>query len=133
MKKEKLTDVLRAAATSAGYAFHTGLAHRMNGSVRVYPAVWLEQPVLKSIAGRTEGEATYRTTIHVMSLPSATGKEAVWARLEQDALAIVRSATADDAVCRTGSISCTPAEGSLTVHGECSVTLMCDITLWYYI
>lgn len=172
-----------AAATAAGYAFHTGLPHRINSTVRTYPAAWLEPPVLRSVAGRTEGSVTYRTVIRLMALPGsppyvptpapersspATGlddtrlsdaestrtqaagspfssaakgstpqqaaatKETLWAQLETAALGMARAVAADPAVQQIENISCIPAEGSLTAHGEISATLTCDITLWYY-
>lgn len=133
MKKEELTDILRAAATAAGYVFHTGAAHRMNGSVRVYPAAWLEPPALSSAEGRTEGDVTYRVTLHMMALPASADREALWDELVEDALALARAAAADRAVCKVSKISCTPSEQSLTAHGEVSVTLVCDITMWYYL
>ncbi len=133
MKREELTDVLRTAAADAGYAFHTGAAHRMNGSVRIYPAAWLEPLVLKSAKGRTEGDLTYRVTLHMMALPASAEREALWTGLEEDALAIARAAASNPAVRQAANIACTPAEQSLTTHGEVSVTLACDITMWYYI
>jgi hypothetical protein len=131
MKREKLTELLRAAAETAGYAFYSGPQHRMNGRIRNYPAAWLRLPELKSQSGRKEGEITYRTTLHLLALPSSVEKEEVWNRLESDALTIAGIIAAADAVCRVDNISCTPAECSLTAHGECSATLVCDVTLWY--
>ena len=133
MKREELTDLLSAAAIGAGYTFHTGAAHRMNGTLRVYPAAWLEPPVLKSAEGRTEGDLTYRVTLHMMALPSSAAKEALWTGLEEDALAVAKAAAANPAVRQVSGIGCTPGEQSLTAHGEVSVTLTCDITMWYYI
>lgn len=105
----------------------------MNGSVRVYPAAWLEPPLLKSAEGRTEGDLTYRVTLHMMALPSLSAGEALWSGLEEDALSVARAAAANPAVRRVSNVSCTPAGQSLTAHGEVSVTLQCDITMWYYI
>ncbi len=133
MKKEELTDILRAAATGAGYAFHTGAAHRMNGAIRVYPAAWLEPPVLKSAEGRMEGDLTYRVTLHMMALPASADKEALWTKLEEDALAVARAIASNPAVSRIADISYAPAEQSLTAHGEVSIALACDIAMWYYI
>ncbi len=133
MKREELTEVLCAAASHAGYTFHTGAAHRMNGTIRVYPAAWLEPPVLKSSEGRREGDVTYRVSLHLMALPSSADRESLWTGLEEDALSIARAAASNPAVRQVSNISCTPAGQSLTAHGEVSVTLACDVTMWYYI
>ncbi len=133
MKREELTAVIRTAATDAGYAFHTGAAHRMNGTIRVYPAAWLEPPVLKSAEGRAEGDLTYRVTMHLMALPSSAEKGTLWTWLEEDALAVMRAAAVNPSVRQVANIFCEPAEQSLTAHGEVSMTLVCDITMWFYI
>lgn len=117
----------------SGYAFHTGPAHRINGEVRVYPAAWLEPPVLSSSEGRTEGDITYRTTLHLMALPATVEeRESLWTALEADAIAVSRRLMADSRVCEVSKISCIPAAQSLTAHGEVSVTLACDVKMWYY-
>lgn len=131
MKREKLTEVLRCAAADAGYAFHTGPLHLMSAGVRVYPAAWLEPPVLKSAKGRAEGVAVYRVTMHMMSLPAASGKEQLRSGLEDDAVAAAKAIAANEAVCGVSDISCTTAERSLSTHGEVSVTLTCDVSMWF--
>lgn len=134
MKRNELTEALRAASGAEGYAFHTGPARLINGEVRIYPAVWLEPPAILSAAGRCEGDIAYRITAHLMTLPAkADERETLWAKLERDALAIARRLTADACIRDVSGISSTPAARSLTVHGEVSVTIKCDVTVWYSI
>lgn len=134
MKKNELIGAFRQAAMASGYAFATGQPHRINGEVRVYPAAWLEPAVLKSAEGRTEGCVVYRAVMHLMELPSQAGQqESLQAALEADALAIVRSVGADENVCEVSAVSCTPGAQSLTAHGEVSVTLSCDVCMWFYV
>lgn len=152
MKREELIRLVGAAATALGYTFHTGEGHLAGGTVRSYPAVWLIPPVVGSHSGRREGETTMRLVLHLMALPfaapapgAATGTtpaattsgaaapETSWQILQRDALQIARSLAEDPAVCSVEGISCTPARQSLTSHGESSVTLTCDVTMWYYL
>jgi hypothetical protein len=67
-----------------------------------------------------------------MTLPTEPQAEALWQTLEDDALDIVRHMADSEGVCTVENTSCTPARESLTVHGEASVTLTCDVTIWYY-
>ncbi len=133
MKRNRLTELVAEAAAVAGYAFHTGEEHLINGSVRVYPAAWLAPPVVKAHTGRSEGETTWRLALHLMTLPAGeTLSEAVWRVIESDALAMVARLAESAEVCAVENVQCTPASRSLTVHGETSVALVCDVTMWYY-
>ncbi len=132
MKREKLVEIVDAAVRAEGYAFHTGEAQGLNGTVRVWPAAWLTPPVVKSRTGRTEGEVVYRIVLHLISLPSSPEYKTLWEQLERDALSIAGSVACREEVCAVGGISVTPARGSLTANGEVSVTLTADITMWYY-
>lgn len=132
MKRIQLTEALHRVSVASGYAFHTGPAHLLNGEVRLYPAVWLEPLMLASVHGRTEGDINYRITTHLMALPGeADEREPLWAKLERDALELARNLAADSCVRDVTAVKCTPAVRSLTVHGEVSVTLSCDVTIWY--
>jgi hypothetical protein len=134
MKRAQLTQLLGDAAMAAGLAFHTGEEHTLNGTVRVFPAAWLNPPVVRARSGRDEGEITLRITLHLMALPgAATGGdfEAQWAALETEAMAIATAVASSPAVCGVAGVGCTPARGSLTAHGELSVTLTADVTMWY--
>jgi hypothetical protein len=133
MKRDELTDIIRDAAIAMGYSFHTGATHRAGSEVRVYPAVWLEPPVMKSCDGRTEGSVTYRATLHLLALATTAGNESLWERLEVDAIALKCLLESDSRVSRVSAVSCTPASQTLTPHGEVSVTLTCDVTMWYYL
>lgn len=133
MKRGLLTELVRDAASAGGYAFHAGETHLINGTVRVYPALWLIPPVLRSHTGREEGETVWRITLYLMTMPAGGGSvESVWQRLERDALGIALSLADSSAVCEVANAGCVPAQRSLTVHGEISVALTCDVTIWYY-
>ncbi len=133
MKRELLTELVGSAALAEGYAFHTGEAHLVNGAVRVYPAAWLEPPAVRSHTGRSEGETVSRVTLHLMSLAAGdVPTESLWQTLEGDALAIVGRIAASPAVCEVKNVGCVPSRGSMTVHGETSVALTFDVTVWYY-
>lgn len=132
MNRNQLIQLIESVATAQGYNFHTGEEHTINGSVRVYPAVWLAPPVVRSRTGRTEGETTWRLTLHLMTLPTGgTHTETTWQALESDALEMAGSLALSSRVCSVGNIGCTPKRQSLTAHGETSVTLTLDLTLWY--
>ncbi len=138
MNRNRLTVLISAAASAHGYAFHSGDEHAMNGTLRVYPAAWLTPPVMRAHSGRSEGETTWRLTLHLMNLPrgasgssSSSVSQALWRELETHALAIASSLAASDEVCAVDNVGCTPSSGSLTVHGEISVALTCDVTMWY--
>jgi hypothetical protein len=132
MKREQLTALVASAASALGYAFHTGETHLASSTVRVYPAVWLSPLALRSRSGRSEGETTWRLTLHLMALPTEPQVEALWQTLEDDACRIARTLAASGAVCAVENISCAPAQRSLTTHGEISLALTCDVTMWYY-
>jgi hypothetical protein len=132
MKREELIELVRAAATGRGYAFHTGEEHTMGGSVRAWPAAWLVPPAVKEHTGRREGETTFRTTLHLMAIPREDAEaETLWQGLEGDALSIATLIAESPAVCSVTNIRCTTARQSLTSHGETSVALTCDVTMWF--
>jgi uncharacterized radical SAM superfamily Fe-S cluster-containing enzyme len=67
-----------------------------------------------------------------MALPAAgEPSEAVWQELEKDALGIATRMARSTEVCAVENIRCNPSRQSLTSHGETSVTLECEITMWY--
>lgn len=129
MKRELLTSIIARAAQNAGYAFHTGEMQTLSSTVRAYPAAWLAPPTVKKSTGRAEGEITYRTTIHLMSLPAKDVEP--WIALERDALTIAADIALSDDVCSIAGVACSPARQSLTAHGENSLTLDCDVAMWY--
>jgi hypothetical protein len=132
MTRERLIELIHAAVAAAGFAFHTGEQHLIGGTVRVYPAVWLTPPELRAHTGRREGETTWRVALHMMALPSsAIPSETMWQRLEAVALSVATTLADSPAVCSVQGVKCTPADRSLTTHGDTSVTLTCDVTLWY--
>jgi hypothetical protein len=132
MKREQLTQLVKTAAETRDYAFHTGDEHLINSTLRTYPAAWLCPPVVKSKSGRTEGEVTWRVTLHLLTLPTgAATAENTWQELEKDALSLAADIALSPAVCSVSNVDCTPARGSLTVHGETSVALALDVTMWY--
>lgn len=133
MKRDRLIGLVADAACAQGYGFHTGEIHLAGGTVRVYPAAWLEPPVVRSHTGRREGETTWRLTLHLMTLPAgAAVSETMWQALEKDALEMAGTIASSDDVCAIENVGCTPARQSLTPHGETSVALACDITMWWY-
>jgi len=128
-----LTGLVAAAATAAGYAFHTGEEHTAGATVREYPAAWLAPPALTGRTGRGEGDETWTLALHLMALPdAATATEDVWRALEADAAAIVRTLADAPEVCSVERVGCKPRRQALTAHGECSITLGCEVTIWYY-
>jgi hypothetical protein len=132
MKRERLIEIVSAAAIAQGYAFHTGEEHLANSTVRVYPAVWLAPPVVKAHIGRAEGETTWHLTLHLMTLPTGAAQaEAVWQTLERDALEIAGTIAMSTDVCAIANVGCTPARQSLTAHGETSVAMGMDVTVWF--
>jgi hypothetical protein len=132
MKREELIALADRAAAAEGYAFHTGEMHLVNGTVRVYPAAWLAPVAVRSHTGRREGETTWRVTLHLMTLPTGDASaEAAWGILEGDALAIAGYLAASPAVCEVSAVGCAPAQRSLTVHGETSVALTCEVKMWF--
>jgi hypothetical protein len=132
MKRKQLIALVEEAAVAQGYAFHTGEERTINSTVRVYPAVWLVPPALRAHTGRAEGETTWRLTLHLMTLPAGgVQPESLWRGLESDALEIAGTLALSPAVCAVGGVQCAPGRGSLTVHGETSVTLTLDVTLWF--
>jgi hypothetical protein len=133
MKREILTSLVAAAARTLGYTFRTGEDHTATATVREYPAAWLSPPVVADRTGRREGITTWRVALHLMALPEAgTGIEGVWQALEADALAVARTLAEVGEVCSVAKVECAPHRQGLTAHGEASVTLSCDVSLWYY-
>jgi hypothetical protein len=133
MKRDELTDIFREAALAVGYSFYTGAIHRAASEIRTYPAAWLEPLVMKSCDRRTEGSVIYRATLHLMALPTAQGNEGLWEGLETDALTLKHTVEQDSRVSRVSTVSCIPASQTLTPHGEVSLTLTCEVTMWYYL
>ncbi len=105
----------------------------LSSTVRRYPAVWLAPPETKKTTGRTEGETTYRLTLHLMTMPANGLNDEHWAEMERCALGMAAEIASQPEVCSIANVACTPARQSLTAHGESSLTLQCDITVWYII
>ncbi|MDR0907570.1 MAG: hypothetical protein LBM63_03035 [Rikenellaceae bacterium] len=133
MKRSELTEIFRETATAVGYAFHTGATHKAGGEVRAYPAVWLEPPVMKSCDGRNEGTVTYRATLHLVTLATMVGAESLREGLETDAMTLKRAVEQDARVSEVTAVACAPATQTLTAHGDVSMTLTCDVKMWYYL
>jgi hypothetical protein len=132
MKRDRLIRLTSNAAAARGYAFHTGEEHLAGSTVRVYPAAWLVPPAVDSHTGRREGETRYRLVLHLMALPAgAVPAETAWRNLESDALGIAADLACSPEVCSVAAIKCTLARQSLTPHGETSLTLECEVTMWY--
>lgn len=131
MKQETLTQIVADAAAKAGYAFHAGEMQTLSATVRAYPAAWLAPLTVKKSTGRTEGEITYRLALHLMRLP-APGIDPRSA-LERDALSIAADIALSADVCAIAGVACQPARQSLTPHGEVSLSLDADVTLWYVV
>jgi len=153
MIRQKLIGIVRDAAVSRTYAFHTGEVHELNGTIGEFPAAWLEPVSVVGVTGREEGEITCRVVLHLATAGATSGKtddndafgrsEAFgdsgatnesseqWAGLERDARCIVSDIASDGAVLAVTGVSCVPARQSLSVHGEESVTLKCDVKMWY--
>jgi hypothetical protein len=134
MKRDRLAALVEEAAEAGGYKSLTGEEHLVASTVRVWPAAWLVPPRVSAHTGRREGETTFALTIHLMTLPAGnTPSEVIWRTLETDALEIATSLAASPEVCAVENIRCTPARQSLTPHGETSLAMQADVTMWYYI
>lgn len=134
MKREKLIEITGRVAADEGYAFASGEEHAIGSTVRSYPAAWLLPPAIESHSGRREGETVYRIVMYLMVLPSsAAGCEALWEKLERDALSIVAAIAVDSEVCAVEKVSVTPARGALTANGEVSAMLEAEVKMWYCI
>jgi hypothetical protein len=131
MKRERLTQIVEQAANACGYSFHSGEAHKINSALRKMPAAWLMPPVVKSKTGRTECEVKYHIVMHLMAGGSGAGD--AWGGLERDAAKICSLMAAEVDVCSIANISFSPDCGSLSAHGEVSVTVEADVTVWYYL
>lgn len=144
MKRDTLTGLIECTVLARGYTFHTGEEHELNGAVREFPAAWLVPPSVVAVTGREEGEITYRVVLHLAALGGADDCGAsggsdgadeiggLWAGLERDARRIVAALASDAEVTAVTGVSCTPARQSLSVQGEESVALKCDVKMSYY-
>lgn len=159
MKRDTLTGLIARAALDRGYSFFMGEEHEFSGAAREFPAAWLVPPSVVAVTGREEGEITYRVVLHLAALGGAddcgasggsdgtdesgsgvagivgeSGYEigGLWAGLERDARRIVVALASDAEVTAVTGVSCTPARQSLSVHGEESVALKCDVKMSYY-
>ena len=132
MKRTQLIEIVGAAASAAGYDFKCGEAEKIGSTVRNYPAAWLVTPAAYDISGRNEGTISYSLQLHMMGLKGASTVE----QLEADALAIAASVCADPAIfCQSGSrgFEISTQSGSLTSHGELSVTLSGVVSMGFYL
>ena len=130
MFRTRLSAALEKAARKTGYAFYRGFEYRLNEKPLRFPSVWCAPPKMIRIDGRMEGEATYRVTMHLMEKNlryDETFKERIWDRMEQDALRIIRLTEPCDGIFCAENIALTPAEFSLTVHGELSLKAEFDV------
>lgn len=126
MLREKLYAAIGRAVRERGYTFYSGFEHSMNGTLSKFPAAWLSPLEVTEVEGREEGYVTYLATVSLMNLiskASAAQKEIYWDRMEEEAGAIAHMTGNDPAVCDVMNIKMSPAEYSLSKHGEISMRL----------
>lgn len=129
MTSKTITQALREAAAGIGYSFCSGFDYRMQETIKAYPCLWLSPPKITAVKGRSEGRIRYRAAMHLMKLSGKAGgaqREEICSALEEDALAVYRSLAQDGRI-SAWLVECSPAEFSLTNHGEISVSLKMDI------
>lgn len=129
-----LMATVRKAVEEVGYAFFSGPDRGLNGGVKSLPAAWLSPVRLVSVEGRSEGYFRYAVTLRLMKPGrglSPQQRERLWAQLEHDAVAVCRRMEYTGPVCAVDRIGCVPDEGSLTTHGELSVTMTCTVAVMF--
>ena len=126
MSSKKLTTAIREAAEECGYEFHAGQQYRMDAQIVRTPAVWLLPLRLEKVEGRTRGVCHYKATVHLLhDCPdhATEAKEALWNRMEADAMRICTLMCGDERVKSASATGCTAAEFTLTNRGELSLTV----------
>ena len=125
MKRTQLISALRSAIEQVGYNFYSGFDYTISRTVKAYPAGWLNPVRITTVKGREQGRIVYQITLRLMELAprDATSHDEIWGVQESDALEIARLLAEADVVTDVADVKCTPAQFSLTNHGELSMTL----------
>lgn len=132
MTRKTLAQAIKEAALKLEYCFYSGFDYRMNETIIAYPAVWLSPPSIVAVEGRNEGKIRYRVALKLMKLAkksSTQQKEEAWSQLEHDALEMCRAIACRREIASVKITECTPAEFSLTNHGELSMALRFDVEI----
>ncbi len=134
MNRTYLISLIRSAAEQAGYAFYGGDIRSAAAVIRSYPAAWLETPQLVSFDGGSEGYASYRVTLRLLSAAdrqSVLDPEPAWAALETDAMSIVSILASSRGAAQVREVKCTPSSLVTSNHGETALCITFIISVEY--
>lgn len=130
MIREKLTTIIKEALKSQKYGLYTGFEYRIPSEKVIFPACWMPPMQLVRVDGRHEGKRTYKITLHLMKLnkkASEAEKERAWSTMEEEALEIIHHIGPQGEVYCIDKIEATPAEFSLSPHGEISLKVEFEV------
>ncbi len=132
MKRTLLTELITQAARQQGYTPYSGAEARLDETAKAFPALWLSPAKLTGCSGRNEGYLTYRIEIflaHTAGKMTPEAKDALWDRMETDAVGLYCSVAADPAVRQTRNLTCTPDENALTRHATLSMKVGFEVEI----
>ncbi len=132
MTRKALAHALGEIAHGMEYCFYSGFSHRIGETIVAYPAMWLTPPEVTAVEGRAQGRVRYRVALQLMQLArkaTPEQKEEILCALEEGALEVCRALESRCEVVSASLVGCTPAEFSLTNHGEISMTLKMDVEM----
>ena len=129
----QLTEAIKEAARECGYEAYSGFAHRLNSTIEILPAAWIEPAKLISHTGRKECRDTYRVTLTLITPEPADGEkgESAWDALEDDAGKITELLSGRSFVIYATMLKNLCVLGNLTEKGEISTTAEIEAEVIY--
>lgn len=135
MYRKKLYSALRSAVKANGYNLYSGFPYSLNGTPMLFPAAWLSPPEICRVEGRKEGFFTYSVTLQLMQMAikmTPELREQKWGEMEGSAMDIISAAGDNTELFNIQNITMSPAEYTLSKHGEISMKVTFEARMHFY-
>lgn len=133
MTRALLNNYIRQEAKKLRYTCYEGFVHRAGTDTDWFPALWIAPLQLAGVEGRQERRIKYRVAVCLMHLNdryTERQKEALWTKMEQDAIMLFTGLAVQDHMAAVRNLSCKPDELSRTGAGELSMNVEFEAELF---
>ena len=134
MKCAHLRRALETLSHQAGYTLYSGAERQLSGTIKEYPAAWLNTPKLRSIEGRLHGRVSYDVTMHLMHLAKRETNSETTTRLDEMEIQmekIFSELSLYDHIVVIEGLEIKSNQVSLSNHGEISQTATAKVILTF--
>lgn len=130
MIRNDLISLIKQTIRAKKYGAYTGFEYRIPSEKMIFPACWIAPLQLTKLDGRYDGKRTYKVVLYLMQINKKANeetKEAIWEEMEEHIVEIVNTLIKEKPIFYIENLVATPAEFSLTPHGEISLKVEFDV------